>query len=243
MSLPAGRAAEREKDELPGHESEWNANWVERHLEHRVVRPADLGHAVVVDRDDEAREELAVEVGGDSDTADHEVDDAKQCRGVQDRVDEGAVGDCRCDEDPGQPMRRQPVLVRRACEAAYRPRPACRTQRRRQRPQGEHDQPEQRDDAEAGTDPGRVAVGRRGRERPVRDQQEHSRRRRAPVPDDDAVETGECALDRRQQRRQRERAREEEDRLRAEDLADEAAGRLPGRPRGDPEDDVRDRDA
>jgi hypothetical protein len=63
------------------------------------------------------------------------------------------------------------------------------------------------------------------------------------VPDDDAVETGECALDRRQQRRQHECAREEEDRLGAEDLADEAAGRLPGGPRGDPKEDVRDRDA
>ncbi len=162
---------------------------------------------------------------------------------MENRVDEGSVRHRYGDEDPGQPMRREPAFVGRAREPADRARPAGGAEARREGPDGKHEQPEQRQVAERRADPGRVAVGRRGRERPVGEDQQHSCRCRAPVPDGDAVEAGERPLDRGQQRGENEGAGEEQDRLGAAKLADEAGSRLARRPCREPEGEVRGRHA
>src|SRR6266568_5015799 len=63
VALPAARSAEGEEDELPGHEAERVAHRVERHLDGFVGRPAHVDDAVVVERYEEAGDELTVEVG------------------------------------------------------------------------------------------------------------------------------------------------------------------------------------
>ena len=74
-------------------------------------------------------------------------------------------------------------------------------------------------------------------------QQEQDRCGRDPlVPDGDAVESTEGALDRRQQGREHEAAGQQEDGLGPADLSEEPACRLVGRPRDNPQHGVGDRE-
>jgi hypothetical protein len=146
------------------------------------------------------------------------------------------------DEEAGEPVRVQPVLVRGAGERPDRPRPARGAQEGRERPRDQQQQAGEREVSERVAERRLVRVGRRGDERQVRDEQEDAGGGGAAMPHDRAVESAEGAFDGRAQGREHERARHEEDGLRSAQLAHEPAGRLTGRARDQPQDDISDRD-
>ena len=99
MALPRACAAEGEEDELTGGEHERRVVGLERDLERRRVRPSHLRDGIVVDGDEEASQEFAVQIGRDADAADDE-ECALRGRVVEHRIDERAVHDRHGDEQP-----------------------------------------------------------------------------------------------------------------------------------------------
>jgi len=159
MPLPSAGAAEGEDDELTRREREWLAHRLERNLRRRLVRPADIADRVVVGGEDEAGKQLSVGIGRDARTADGKVGDSEKDRGVKSRGDQSAVRHRSDHEQPAQAVDGQPALVADACEPADQSRPAGGAEPRRQRPDGQHSESEQRHDAEAVADLRRVPVG------------------------------------------------------------------------------------
>jgi len=163
-----------------------------------------------VDGNDEPGQELAVQVGRDADGADGDEGDPQGRRAVEDGIDERAVRHGNGYEQPCQPVRGQPALVADAGETTDRSRPTGRTELRRERPDREHEQPRERDVAQSVPEGRLVGIGRRGHEDEMRHEEQDGRDSDALVPDGDAIEAAERALDRVEEGRQHEAAREQE---------------------------------
>ena len=117
---------------------------------------------------------------------------------MEHRVDERAVHDRHGDEHAGEAVRRQPAFVAGAREPADRPRPACGAELGCQRPDGEHEQPNERHVAEGVAEGRLVRIWCRCHERDVRHEEQDSGRCDPFVPDGDPVKAAERPLDRRE---------------------------------------------
>ncbi len=200
MTLPATEATKGKEHELAGDEGQRLADRIQADLEGAVVQSPYIGDRVIVDRNDVAGEQLAVEVGGDTCPADDQKHDTQQARAMQNGIDDGSVRDGHGDEQSGEAVCCQPMLVAGARHAANRTRPSRRAQTGGEGPDTEDREPGKREISEPLPQGGREGVRGRGHERDVRQEQEEATDRHSAVPQCHPVQSPECGFDDRQQR-------------------------------------------
>ena len=240
MAVPAVLRLQVDERELARQEVNGSAQRAQHNLGQPLRNRAHLGHLVVVQREEEAREHLAVDVEGDADRADHHVAPAQHRLGPPRRSVQHAVQEAGRDEEARRAVQQAPALVaaedaahlahareilRLADQHAQWPRhhrlPAWQDRPDHQRQQADH-----ADRAERPTDPALVLADAllpvRGED--VRGEQHEPEDGDAPVPDRGAVDAVEPLLDPGQRADQDQRDRQQQHRLRAEELPDVAAG-------------------
>ena len=111
MTVPAVLGLEVDHRELAGHEVDGPADRPQRDLDQTLVDLADRVHLVVVQRQEEAREQLAVDVEPQPDGADRDVAPAQDRRVVERRRVEHAVHEACGDEQPRGAMQRAPAVI------------------------------------------------------------------------------------------------------------------------------------
>ena len=237
VSVPAVLGLDVDHGELAGDELHVPADRAHRDLDHPFVDLAHGLHLVVVQREEEARQQLAVDVEAQPDGADRDVAPAQERRAVERRPVEHAVHEARGDEEPGRAVQRSPALVaaedpaslahtRRVArgdhEAAQRPR-HHRLPARQDRPQRERDHADRPDRTQRSAERGAVRV--RGQQ-DVRRQQDQAGDRDAAMPDRGTVDPVEPLLDPGQRADEHQPDRQQQDRLGAQQLPDVAPGGL-----------------
>ena len=218
------------------------------------TRPSSISldrlHLVVMQRQEEARQEFAVGVEPQPDGADCHVAPAQDRCLVEHRRVEDAVHETGGDEQPCGSVQRSPALVaaERAAEITHDRCIAGREhetpqRRRRHRLPSRQDRPErerhQADRPDHTKWPAERCAVRVRRQQHVRSQQDQAGDRNTAMPDCRLVDPVEPLLNPRQRADENEPNRKEQDRLCAQQLPDVARGGLPGRPRDDPEDGLR----
>ena len=198
-------------------------------------------------REEEAREQLSVDVEADPDGSDRDVAPAQDGSVGKGRPVEHAVHETRGDEEPGGAVQRPPALVaaEHAANVAHarhvshgeheasQGRRHHRLPARQDRPQRERSQPDRSDRSERSSE--RRAVWTR-RQQDVRRQQDQAGDRHAAMPDRGPVDPVEPLLDPRQGADEHETDRQQQDRFAAEKLPEVAPGRLARGPRDEPQD-------
>lgn len=198
-------------------------------------------------REEETREQLAVDVEPNPDGSDRDVTPAKNGSVVKGRPIEHAVHETRGDEEPRGAMQRPPAVIAaehaanvthdrcfaRGAHKAPQRRGHDGLPARQDRPQCERHEADRPDHSERPAERGAVGVRR---QQDVRCQQDQTGDRYAAMPDRSTVDPVEPLFHPRQRADQYETDRQQQNRFRAQKLPDIAPGRPACGPRNEPQD-------